>query len=591
MIKYRLRANAVSPDSETPLIDYIRSCGVEDTDRFMCPTKEDELDPWRLKNMKECVIRLHNAFEAKLKFFLIVDSDADGYTSASIFYNYFKSIYPNVCIEWMQHEGKEHGIIVDKIPIETDIIIVPDAGSMQIEEQDELLDRGKTIIIIDHHNITIENAHPNLVLVNNQCSPDFPNKALSGAGMVLKTIQAYDEYYDAHGNPDHYYDLATVGILSDCMDMRPLDNNYIAHQGLRNIQSAILLALMKQQERGFADLKHPTKTEIVWQVSPLINGVVREGTAEEKELLFRAFIHEPTQETIVSDNRGATRVETYYQYVARLAANIKGRQDRKKLKCFEFLCKKIEAQGLDKNKIIAVVASADDEVPTPQTLTGVIAMELAKHYNKPCLVLRPKREGDKTIYAGSGRAEMVDGLPSFLEYVREDDASVYGEGHHFAFGAALDATKYQEFLERSNVVLADADIGNPLTQVEYIYNGNDTCASNFILRMAYGKDLYGNGVPAPQFALDFVIAAQDLSIIGSKNDTLKWRNDGFECIKFKAKSIIDNLPDAPYYHIIAIGEPSINSWMGRQTPQLILNNIEITPAENYSKVDEVRKLF
>lgn len=591
MIKYKLRPNAVQPDSEQPLIDYLASCGVEEPERFMNPTKEDELSPWLLKNVKECVARLHQAFEAEQKFFLIVDSDADGYTSASIFYNYFKGIYPDARIEWMQHEGKEHGIIVDRVPVETDIIVVPDAGSMQIEEQDELLNRGKTIIIIDHHNVTTENQHPNLVLVNNQCSPEFPNKFLSGAGMVLKVIQAYEEYYGANGNPSQYYDLATVGILSDCMDMRPLDNNYIAYYGLTHIQSAILLAMIKQQERGFADIKHPTKTEIVWQISPLINGVVREGTAEEKELLFRAFIHEPTQETVVSDNRGATRIETYYQYVARLAVNIKARQDRKKLKCFEFLCQKIEAQGLDKNKIIAVVASNDDEVPTPQTLTGVIAMELAKHYNKPCLVLRPKKEGNKLIYAGSGRAEMVEGLPSFLDYVREDKASVYGEGHHFAFGAALDASQYKAFLERSNINLAEADIGNPLTQVEYLYDGTANNVGSFILKMGYGKDLYSTGVPAPQFAIDIVVPASSLKVIGSKNDTIKWRIDNFDCIKFKAKALVDNLPDALYYHIIGIGEPSINSWMGRSSPQLIINSIEIQPAIGYNKADEVRKLF
>jgi hypothetical protein len=73
-------------------------------------------------------------------------------------------------------------------------------------------------------------------------------------------------------------------------------------------------------------------------------------------------------------------------------------------------------------------------------------MELQKHFNKPCLVLRPKKMeveglGMVDTYAGSGRGCRVEGFDSFLQYMRNDPACVYAKGHHFAFGAAILADK------------------------------------------------------------------------------------------------------------------------------------------------------
>ena len=40
-------------------------------------------------------------------------------------------------------KGKEHGVLLDTIPTDCDIIIIPDAGSMQLEEQLKLNEQGK----------------------------------------------------------------------------------------------------------------------------------------------------------------------------------------------------------------------------------------------------------------------------------------------------------------------------------------------------------------------------------------------------------------------------------------------------------------
>ena len=64
---------------------------------------------------------------------------------------------------------------------------------MQMKEQEQLKNAGKTVIILDHHSVTNYKTIENVVLVNNQSSKRFTNKYLSGAGVVYLFIEAYDK--------------------------------------------------------------------------------------------------------------------------------------------------------------------------------------------------------------------------------------------------------------------------------------------------------------------------------------------------------------------------------------------------------------
>ena len=181
MLKIKLKNNCVAADSTQPLKDYLISLGIAEAnvDSILYgPKPGDELSPWLLDNMDKAIMLLHAGFENNKKFFIIVDCDVDGFTSASIFYRYFKLRYPESQMSWMLHEGKEHGIELDKVPDDCDYVIVPDAGSMNIEQQEALLKQDKTVIILDHHEVTSFLHHPRLALVNNQSSEHFKNKSL-----------------------------------------------------------------------------------------------------------------------------------------------------------------------------------------------------------------------------------------------------------------------------------------------------------------------------------------------------------------------------------------------------------------------------
>lgn len=584
MIKYKLKENCVSANSTDPLRDYLISLGIKrkDVDSFIvAPKQEDEESPWTLSNIHKAIELLHEGFRANKKFFLIVDCDVDGFTSASIFYRYFKLRYPSANIEWMLHEGKEHGIELDKIPMDCDYVIVPDAGSMNLEQHKVLLDAGKTIIILDHHEVSEFIEHDRIAVVNNQCSPMFMNKFSSGAGVTFKTLQAYEQTYpDMYVKISYFYDLVALGLISDMMEMRSLDNNAIVYKGLNNINNEMFKALIQQQAFKMQD--EVNKVGVAFYIAPIINGVIRAGTMEEKRLLFLGFIEEPTAEYVDSVTRGNAHHETYYRYVARTAYNIKNRQDTEKKKCFKALCEKIEANNLHHHQVIVVLASKTDKVPVPQNITGLIAMELLKKYNKPVLVLRPKEENGKLSYAGSGRGKQCEGFNSFLQFVRDSQYAEYGEGHAFAFGASIGAENIDKFIAESDERLKDVDFSINYTEVDAIFDKHTTINKQMLIEFAKGKNIYGNGIPEPKIAIDRIVTQEQVMAMGSDGSSLRVTVDGVPCIKFKDKEFVDQITRYNKFKFVCIGRANLNVWMGRENAQLFIDEVEIEEIKSNS---------
>lgn len=576
MLNYKLKPNAVDSNSQEPLADYLRTLGITEVQEFINrPTKANELSGDLLENASHTVFWLEKLFRENRKFFLVVDCDTDGFTSSAIFYNYFKQIYPNSDIQWMLHEEKQHGIEMDKIPADREVIIVPDAGSNQYEELSALNEQGKYVFVMDHHQVeTILPPMEYITIVNNQTSDLFPNKALSGAGVTFKIVQLFDQIFN-YNISNTLYDLAALGIIADCMDSRTLDNNYIIYRGLQNINNKMFKAIIDKQAYSIGGDK-PTKMDVAFYVAPLINGTIRMGTMEDKELLFRGFIEPYHTEFYEHTWRGNTTMEDFYHRAARIAYNVKNEQNRIKMKCMEFLRERIEQQGLNNNQIIAVITYDDDPVPVPKTITGLVAMELLKVYNKPALVLRPVEDKDGNVaFSGSGRSNSYEELPSFLAYVRDQEESVFAQGHACAFGCSIYANEFEHFIQESNLKMAHIDFANDAIMVDAIFDKKVN--HRMMYEFAQAKEIYGNQIPQPLIAIKGIISGANITIMGADSSSVKMEVCGVTCIKFKDKELVEKLHSLGRAEITVIGKPCINTYRGVDTTQLKIDYIDIQP--------------
>ncbi len=580
-IDYTLKTNAIDGKSLNYVEDYLVTCGIDrnDVDSFLREPKESDKEPYsNLDNLDDLLEALHMGMLERKQFFLQVDSDADGVTSSAIFYNYFRAIFPECKIYYRLHDGKEHGVIVDTIPIETDIVVIPDAGSNQLDELDMISRGGRTVLVIDHHLSDITMDLPNVHLVNNQLSPRFNNKNLSGAGMVYKVIEGYSERFHDGETHKKFMDLAAVGVISDMMDTRSLDNNYIIKNGLKQIHNRFLQSLLDKQGYSVSSTTSPNKVDIAFYITPLINGVIRIGSVEEKEMMFSAFTKTDSNQTFERTYKGETITENLFDYVARLCINLKSSQDRQKMKSIESLMARVRKERLHENQVI-VLKTGREEVS--QNITGLVAMEMLKRYKKPVLVLRPRVEGGIEYYAGSGRGKDTEGFESFRDLIHQTGLADFAEGHDMAFGTQFEASKLNEFIDKSNELLADIDFNVDFAEVDYVF---DKGINKMMLKdFAEVEDIYGNGIPQPKFVFHIVLGnnKSNYQVMGKNSDTLKFEYKGVNFVQFKAEGTISSIKelDATLIELIVIGRSQYSTFNSEKTLQVVIDSAEVRPVE------------
>ena len=451
------------------------------------PQPGDELSPRLLDNMEAAaqLVYVCAHTESFKNIFVQVDSDTDGYTSSSILIRYLQRRFPNCKIHWRLHKGKEHGVIVDTVPEECGLVIIPDAGSNQTEEHKQLVAQGKIVVILDHHEVNRFEPMENLVLVNNQVSANFPNKDLSGAGVTYKFIQMMDEMFFEDVIYTDYADLAAVGIVADVMDMKSLDNNAIAYLGLNNIKNGFIKELMARQAYRLGEKSYLTKNDVAFYIAPVINGTIRSGSPEDKEYVFRSMagLFDPSEEF-----ENNCKPETFDQRAVRLAANAKSRQDAAKKRAFEWICEKIRKEGLDSDNVIIVPLDMRESIKVSPNITGLISMELVKEFNKPCLVLRDTTYEDQRVFGGSGRNGDFKGFNNLLEFLH-DNKVYYAEGHANAFGAYLTAQDIENVRKCANENINPEVFDDTTYEVDYWFHTGEKINLDMLWDIANYADL------------------------------------------------------------------------------------------------------
>ena len=118
-MKYKLIA-PMNPRFST-IEQVLRNRGIQDIQHYLNTTDADILDPKLLANIQEAAKMLVKHISNQSNIFIIVDGDADGYTSASTLINYLYELFPTYVrahLKYAMHPGKEHGIDLDMIPNE-----------------------------------------------------------------------------------------------------------------------------------------------------------------------------------------------------------------------------------------------------------------------------------------------------------------------------------------------------------------------------------------------------------------------------------------------------------------------------------------
>ena len=357
---------------------------------------------------------------------VIVDSDVDGFTSAAIFIQYLRKWNTEVNIVPILHKGKGHGLsdtIEDVFELMKDnavkYVILPDSSSNDYEYHEQLGAEGIQCLVLDHHIVEPDTHFSDYaVIINNQLSPNYKNKDLCGAGVTWQFCRYYDSLKGT-SYADEFTDLAALGIISDMMSMLSLENRYIVHTGLNNINNYFFKALCEKQSFSMGGKVNPIS--VAFYITPLINAMIRAGAEDEKQRCFQAFID--GHALVPSQKRGAKGTfEEVAIESARECTNARAKQNRVLDKAVEELEIKIHKYNLLENKILFI--RLDDE-DFPPELNGLCAMKLAAKYQKPTIVARLNDEGE---IKGSSRGLNESELTSFKNFMDESGYFTFTAG-------------------------------------------------------------------------------------------------------------------------------------------------------------------
>ena len=568
-MKYKLIGDN---DIDNVIETTLKNRGIENWQEYINLNHLDDEEYQGLDNIEQAVECFARHAEKEDDIAILFDSDTDGQCSGTIMYKYIQKAAPNCKVHIIIHRRpKAHGLASNDfdVPNGVKLLIIPDSSSNDIDECQELINKGIDIIILDHHTYSSDKTNP-AILVNNQTSNNYPNKDACGAHITYDYCKALDAYYWTD-YADDFIDLVALADLADSMNIKSFPTRAAVNQGLSNVQNKMFKEILKAQEFSTKGIISPFT--ITFYISTLINAYLRMASFEERQLLARAFC-EDESETFEYTKRGEDfpTEENIYEHVVRLAKSYKSKQDRQRKKALPQLVD-MANNSTDKVAIIDSTGIIDS------SLTGVVAIKVAETLNKPTVLLQKRNDNE---YGGSARAFDHCPVEDLRNLIDTCPYTNYAQGHASACGISIPIDNVEATKQWLNEQLANMSM-DKIYDVDFEVEANELEAQVFLSLDNY-KTLWARGVDEPLFAIKGLhITSENAKICGKKQDTIQIYDEetAVKYIMFFCKEdnelyqwISNNWGDQEA-DITVIGTLGLNFYEGKLDSQVVIKDVQI----------------
>ena len=549
--------------------------GTEDIDFHISPTDKYSLDVSELNSEpilgRAASLLYKNLLDYTKKVAIVVDMDMDGFTSSALFVKFMQEI--NCPIGILMDEGKTHGLtdnIMNGIIGNYDLVIIPDAGSNDIEQHKKLLDNNVDFIVLDHHEVKEEvvdklNTSDNGIVINNQLLD--MNKNYTGVGMVYIFLKYVNFLENLDLDIDKHLDLVALGQVGDVSNVADKEIRYYVTKGLNNVNNLFIKAVMERK-----GLEEMTGRDASFSIISMINAVTRIGSIEDKRELFNALVSESLETTTVEvrkKNKSTGKFDkiptelTIHDITVKACESIKTKQD----KIVKGFLDKVEVL-YDGNVLIGLL-----EEEAPSSITGLVAMKLADKKQKPVMIGKEYNDS----LAGSLRAP--DGL-DFKRILTISRLFNFVSGHASAAGWGINKSLLDELIE----YLEEYSFTNETSYlVDKLYNKPD---SSDIYTIEMHKHVFGGAVEFPTMGYENI--KFNKKCINIRGSVTTFFDNGVSFVLFNSpddiKDVIDSHVENNSITMDIVGSPRINKFGNKEIPQIIIKDYEFL--ENYDIVDE-----
>ena len=602
-MKYKLIKPIQKKYTALQQILYNRGINIEDMDSYL-NTSDDCINHFSLlgkDNLFKAATALIKTITNNESAVVIVDSDCDGFTSAATLINYLYDLFPSWVankLTWFMHEGKQHGLSDFILNDDLKLIIIPDAGSNDFEYHKQYNKKDINIIVLDHHEA--EKISDDAIIINNQLS-DYPNKHLSGVGVVWQFCRYIDSLMNSN-NANKYLDLVALGLDADMMSLKEKETKHLIEKGFKQLQNPFFEAMVEKNDYSMKGKVNPIS--VAFYVAPYVNAIVRSGTLEEKQIVFRSMLNFEAYKKVPSTKRGHKigEMESVLAQALRTCTNVKNRQTRAQDAGLALLENLIEKNNLLQHKVLLFLLEPGQ---IDRNIAGLIANKFMAKYQRPCCILTKVtetiepllaiensnvkwNENHKTYelisYQGSARGYDKSGITNFKDICAETNSIMFAEGHQGAFGLGLYEDEIEEFLNLTDEALKDMS-SEPVYWVDFIYNDSNIDAQG-IIDIASHDELWGKDMDEPMIAISNVRITKDMVTLMSpdKSPTLKISlPNNISLIKFNSSQdeYEKFISEEGWIKVDFIGRCNANKYRDHVYPQVIIEDFQIVDSCQY----------
>lgn len=150
--------------------------------------------------------------------------------------------------------------------------------------------------------------------------------------------------------------------------------------------------------------------------------------------------------------------------------------------------------------------------------------------------------------------------------------------HDNAAGCSIKDSDLSKLHQIANERLSQYNFGGEYYEVDFERRASEADLDDLIRDLARYKFVWSQSNPEPMiYVKDIFINRSEIQIMGKNANTWKVTKNGISYIKFFADDVINqcNEIEGNDIKIQLVGKASLNEWMGRVTPQIIIDQIEI----------------
>lgn len=535
--------------------------GDEAIELYLNGTIAELYDGILMKDMDTAVSVLQEKLKDGKEIRIIGDYDIDGINATYILMEGLKELGGKVSIDIPDRMKDGYGLnrtLIDRaFDDEIDTIITCDNGIAAKDEIAYAKSLGMTVIVTDHHEVPYEETEngirhllpPADAVVDpkrGDCEYPFPN--LCGAAVAYKLIETL---FNVEGKDvediDYLMENVAIATVGDVMDLVG-ENRIFVKQGLEMLKCTKNLGLKALMECTGIPVERLSAYHIGFVLGPCLNASGRLDTAK------RAI------ELLCAKTKRDADI---------LAGDLKALNDSRKdmtAQAVEDAVEMVEHTELGKDRVLVLYLPKCHE-----SLAGIVAGRVREKYYKPVFVLTEAEDGVK----GSGRS--IEAYHMYEEMNRCKDLFTKFGGHKLAAGFSLPEGNVEEFRRRmnENCRLTEDDLCEKVSidmQLPLAYV-NETLVEELECLEPFGK-----GNPKPVFA-ERDVSVHQTRVLGKNRNILKlfvsdvhgtkmealYFGDVERCLETIEKK--NGRMNLTYY-------PDINEYMGRKTPQIIIQNYQ-----------------